>query len=75
MKRQLQGKYPVFVSEAKRDEYLCKLIAKGYQVKRKVVWGHRIDIRFVGDRVNALTPEEAEGVLYTIQDIDRRKGK
>lgn len=70
-----QGKFPVFVSEAKRDEYLGKLVANGYQVKRSVVWGHRINVRFVGDRMNALTSEEAEGVLYTVAEIDRRKGK
>lgn len=70
-----QGKYPVFVSEAKRDEYLAKLVAKGYQVKQAIVWGHRIDIRFVGDSIGALTEEQAEGVLYSVRDVDERKGK
>lgn len=74
MKRH-QGKYPVFVSEIRRDEYLAKLVAKGYQVKRKVVWGHRLIVRFVGDNIGALSPEQAEGVLYTVVEIDRRKGK
>lgn len=71
-----QGKYAIFLSEAKRDEYLGKLIANGFPVKRAVVWGRHIVVRYVGDVLGGgLTPEQMDGVFYTVKDVDKRKGK
>ncbi len=74
--RRHQAKYAIFLSEARRDEYLGKLIANGFPVKRAVVWGRHVIIRYVGDFWGgSLTPEQADGVFYTVKDADRRKGK
>ncbi len=69
-----QGKYAIFLSEARRDEYLGKLIANGFPVKRAVVWGRHIVVRYVGDALGGgLTPEQMNGIFHTVKDVDRRK--
>ena len=74
--KQHQAKYAIFLSKANRDEYLGKLVANGFRVKRTVVWGRHIVVRYVGDALGGgLTPEQMDGVFYTVKDVDRRKGK
>lgn len=69
-----QGKYAIFLSEARRDEYLGKLIANGFPVERTVVWGRHVVVRYVGDALGGgLTPKQMDGVFYTVKDVDRRK--
>ncbi len=69
-----QGKYAIFLHKAHRDEYLGKLIANGFPVKRAVVRGRHIVVRYVGDNLGGgLTPEQMNGVFYTVKDADRRK--
>ena len=74
--KQHQAKYAIFLSEANRDKYLGKLIANGFPVKRAVVWGRRIVVRYVGDNMGGiLTPKQLDGVFYTVKDVDERRGK
>ncbi len=74
MSKQHQAKYAIFLSEARRDEYLGKLIANGFPVKRAVVWGRHIVVRYVGDALGGgVTPEQMNGGFYTVKDVDRRK--
>ncbi len=72
--KQHQAKYAIFLHKANRDEYLGKLIANGFRVKRAVVWGRHIVVRYVGDNLGGiLTPKQLDGVFYTVKDVDRRK--
>ena len=74
--KQHQAKYAIFLSEANRDAYLGKLIANGFRVKRAVVWGRHIVVRYVGDALGGgLTPKQMDGVFYTVKDVDERRGK
>lgn len=65
-----------FISEARRDAYLCQAVARGRQVKRKTILNGRVLFRFIAD-----CPKDCEldavhvGRLFTVVDIDRRAGK
>ncbi len=71
----LPPKYPYFISEAKRDAYLDKLIGKGHRVRAIVVYGGMrymliADAPVAGDLDLVYFDE-----LYTVEDIDKRVGK
>ncbi len=66
--------YYLFVSEAARDEYLYKLIAKGHQVERTVIEGD-IPYRLIADAPDGPPDAVYRLTLYTVRDVDRRVGK
>ena len=67
------AEYPIFKSKASRDVYLDKLIANGYQVKAKMIHAVVTETRF--DNGVPLPDTEYGEVLYTVEDIDLRKGE
>ena len=64
-----------FISEARRDEYLARAVARGRQVKRATVHGG-VQHRFIADRPLGMTADNDiyHAKLYTVVEIDRRKG-
>jgi len=44
--------YPLFTSEKERDEYLAKLIANGYQVRRCVVVYPILGLRYTVEGID-----------------------
>ncbi len=67
----LPPKYPYFISEAKRDAYLNKLIGKGHQV-RAIVIPDGVKYKHIADAGPDLV---YQGGVYTVEDIDKRVGK
>lgn len=68
-------KYPFFLEKAHRDMYLDKLIANSYQVRAKTVDGTGIAFIHIVDQFGHTADELFNGELFTVEDIDRRKGK
>ena len=64
-----------FISEANRDEYLARAVARGRWVKRAIVWGG-VQYRWIADlhRPRIQKYMIYGGKLYTVIEIDHRKG-
>ncbi len=75
--------YPLFLSEAHRDQYLDAAIGRGKQVQATSVYieGQRVFIADlmvprIGSSVSGVGGrKQFTGELFTVEKIDKRKGK
>ena len=70
-------KYPLFFCKVRRDTYLDRLIVHGYRVRAitTVPDPNGVECRFVADHQPKPDTALYYGVLYTVEDVDLRKGK
>jgi len=71
-----QTDYPLFISEHRRDLYLDKLIQRGNRIKAKTVYIEGTPI----SKLNIVDGRKDwagtfTGMLFTVEDVDKRKGK
>ena len=67
--------FPLFADEQERDSYLDRLLANGYQVVPAEKSIHAAPPELIQGLTGHATVETFTGTVYTVKDIDRRRGR